>query len=98
PTGRGFRISLLRSDARAPLVGNFDREELLDYGRIRSIPNLELRLSCTTRPQSVLSKHFEAICANIPGLARHLRGIGNLVTAPRTCGCGCAGIDGGYFM
>ena len=33
-----------------------------------------------------------------PGLARRLRGIWNLVTAPPTCGCGSVGDDGGYLM
>src|SRR3984885_16356102 len=32
------------------------------------------------------------------GLAIRLRDVRNLMTAPRTCGCGSVGIDGGFLM
>jgi len=69
-----------------PQVGNFDQ------GRItRSMeefgPSPIWNYADRTLPnaKSVLSQPLGAICAEVPGLARHLRGIRNLVTAPRTC-------------
>src|SRR3984893_4027248 len=77
-------------------------EELLDLWRelegIRSSADLELRLSSAAERKSILSQRLGAICVQFPGLARRLPGIWNLVTAPRTCGCGSVGTDGGYFM
>ncbi len=58
-----------------PQVGNFDLVRITrSVERLRSSADLELRLSCAAERQSILNQPLGAICAEIPGLARRLRG------------------------
>src|SRR5258708_1183152 len=53
------------------------------YGDNCAQRRLELRLSCAAKHQSVPHQPLGAICAEILGLARRLRGVRNHAPAPR---------------
>ena len=96
----GASIPRLRSEAKTPARREFRhgknyaiREELRELSREnRGKNSVQRRLGIAPigrcYRQSISSQLLGAISAEISGLARRLRDIQDLVTAPRTCGGG----------